>query len=301
MPTTGWLTPPPSSLAVHFLHKLGHKVPPPRSYSPAGILGFALDGNIIGGALLGAGMSLASSCPGMVFPQLAMGVPSAQTTLAGAVVGGVFWSAVLRPWVAARLRRRAAKGKRASSPPRTLGQLLGQPPGAALVIFQAVLWGVVVTVAGNASTAPSALQPITGGLVIGGAQLVSLLLRGSLVGVSTCYENAGDWVLYLLGGGTGPQPAVSSLVFSASMMAGSLLLARARPGLVLLPLTEALTVYIAPWKAFWGGFLMAVGSRLGGGCASGHGISGMGLMSVSSFVSMSATFAAAIAVSKLWP
>lgn len=244
-------------------------------------------------------MSLASSCPGMVFPQLAMGVPSAQTTLAGAVAGGIFWSAVLRPWVAARLRRRAAKGKRASSPPRTLGQLLGQPPSAALVIFEAVLWGVVVTVAGNASTAPSALHPITGGLVIGGAQLLSLLLRGSLVGVSTCYENVGDWVLYLLDGGTGPQPATGSLVFSASMVAGSLLLARVRPDLVL-PTAAPLAVYIAPWKAFWGGFLMAVGSRLGGGCASGHGISGMGLMSVSSFVSMFATFAAAIAVSKLW-
>lgn len=294
-----WLAdPPPSSLAVHFLHSLGHKVPPPRSYSPAGILGFALDGNIIGGALLGAGMSLASSCPGMVFPQLAMGVPSAQTTLAGGIVGGIFWSAVLRPWVAARLRRQAAKGRTASPPPRTLAQLLGQPPTAALVLFEAVLWGAVVTAAGNASTAPSALHPITGGLVIGGAQLVSLLLRGSLVGVSTCYENVGDWVLYLLDGGTGPQPATGSLVFSASMVAGSLLLARVRPDLVL-P-TGALAVYIAPWKAFWGGFLMAVGSRLGGGCASGHGISGMGLMSVSSFVSMSATFAAAIAVSKLW-
>lgn len=45
--------------------------------------------------------------------------------------------------------------------------------------------------------------------------------------------------------------------------------------------------------------MMAVGSRLGGGCSSGHGISGMGLMSVASFVSMFACFAAAITVSTL--
>ncbi|KAG6366208.1 hypothetical protein INS49_000384 [Diaporthe citri] len=262
-----------SALAVHVLQDLGFQVPPPRSYSPAGILGFPLDGNLIGGALLGAGMSLAASCPGMVFPQVAMGVPSAKTTLAGAIVGGLFWSALLRPW------------------------LFGTGRAATFVFYEVLLGAIVVTVAGKAVPAPSALQPIAGGLVIGAAQLVSLLARGSLVGVSTCYEHVGDWVLYLIEGGKGPRPATGTLVFSASTMAGALLLVRERPDLAVAP--GALTIHVAPWKAFWGGFLMAVGSRLGGGCSSGHGISGMGLMSVASFVSMFATFAAAIAVSKL--
>lgn len=228
-----------------------------------------------------------------------MGVPSARTTLAGACAGGIFWSAVLRPWVAARLRRQAARGERAAGTPgpRTLAQLLGTGRAATLVFYEVVLGAIVVTVSGRMDSAPSALQPIAGGLVIGGAQLVSLLLRGSLVGVSTCYEHIGDWVLYLLDGGRGPRPATGTLVFAASMMAGALMLARERPDLTVAP--SAPTVHIAPWNAFWGGFLMAVGSRLGGGCSSGHGISGMGLMSVSSFVSMFATFAAAIAVSKL--
>lgn len=289
------------SLAVHVLHNLGFQVPPPRSYSSAGILGFPLDGNVIGGVLLGAGMSLAASCPGMVFPQVAMGVPSAKTTLAGAVVGGMFWSAVLRPWVADRLRRQAVKGKRSasagSSSPKSLAQLFGTGDVATFVLYEVLLGAVVVTVAGNMASAPSALQPIAGGLAIGGAQLLSLLARGSLVGVSTCYEHVGDWVLYLLEGGKGPRPPTGTLVFSASMMAGALALAHERPDLAMAP--GALTMYVAPWKAFCGGALMAVGSRLGGGCSSGHGISGMGLMSVASFVSMFATFAAAIAVSTL--
>lgn len=288
----------PSSLAVHVLHNLGFQVPPPRSYSPAGILGFPLDGNLIGGALLGAGMSLAASCPGMVFPQVAMGVPSAKTTLAGAVVGGIFWSAVLRPWVAAQQRRQAARGKSAgSSGPKSLAELFGTGRVATFVFYEILLGTIVVTAAGKMASAPSALQPIAGGLVIGAAQLVSLLARGSLVGVSTCYEHAGDWVLYLLKGAKGPKPPTTTLVFSASMMAGALLLVRERPDLAVAP--GALTMYVAPGKAFLGGFLMAVGSRLGGGCSSGHGISGMGLMSVASFVSMFATFAAAIAVSRL--
>lgn len=289
----------PSSLAVHVLHNLGFQVPPPRSYSSAGILGFPLDGNVIGGVLLGAGMSLAASCPGMVFPQVAMGVPSAKTTLAGAVVGGMFWSAVLRPWVADRLRRQAVKGKSASgsSGPKSLAQLFGTGDVATFVFYEVLLGAIVVTVAGKMASAPSALQPIAGGLVIGGAQLLSLLARGSLVGVSTCYEHVGDWVLYLIEGGKGPRPPTGTLVFSASMMAGALALAHERPDLAMAP--GALTMYVAPWKAFCGGALMAVGSRLGGGCSSGHGISGMGLMSVASFVSMFATFAAAIAVSTL--
>lgn len=244
-------------------------------------------------------MALAASCPGMVFPQVAMGVPSARTTLVGATVGGVFWSAVLRPWVADRLRRQAARGKSAaaSGGPKTLSQLFGTGGFETFACYEILLGAIVVTVAGGAASAPSALQPIAGGLVIGGAQLISLLLRGSLVGVSTCYEHTGDWVLYLLEGGRGPRPPTGTLVFSASMMVGALSLAHGAPELTVAP--GALTMRIAPWRAFWGGFLMAVGSRLGGGCSSGHGISGMGLMSVASFVSMIATFAAAITVSRL--
>ncbi|KAG8167239.1 hypothetical protein KVR01_002928 [Diaporthe batatas] len=289
-----------TALAVHLLSGLGSRVPPPRSYSPAGLLGFPLDGNLIGGALLGAGMSYASSCPGMVFLQVAMGVPSAPLTLAGAVAGGIFWSAVLKGWIAARLRKQAARGhgtRGMASSPKTLAQLLGTPPFETFVCYEIVLGIIVVTVAGRAVSEPSALQPIAGGLVIGGAQLISLLTRGSLVGVSTCYEHIGDWVLYLLDGARGPRPPTATLLFSASMMAGARLLAYRMPELALAP--GILAPAVASGKAFWGGFLMAVGSRLGGGCSSGHGISGMGLMSVASFVSMFAAFAAAFAVSRL--
>ncbi|KAI3398827.1 hypothetical protein diail_8518 [Diaporthe ilicicola] len=292
-----------TALSLQVLHSLGYQVPPPRSYSSVRLLGFSLDGNVIGGAMLGAGMSLAASCPGMLFPQIALGVPSARTSLAGASVGGIFWSAVLRPWIAARQQRQGAGGKNgagtppAGQPPKTLAQLFGTGRITTLVAYEALLGAIVATAAGKAPTAPSVLHPVAGGLAVGGAQLISLLVRGSLLGVSTCYEHLGDWVTYLLQGGKGHRPATAALLFSASMASGAWLLARERPGLMVKAAT--MTVYIAPWKAFWGGFLMAVGSRLGGGCSSGHGISGMGLMSVSSFVSMFAAFAAAISVSKL--
>ena len=45
-----------------------------------------------------------------------------------------------------------------------------------------------------------------------------------------------------------------------------------------------------PIAAFIGGFLMIFGSRMGGGCTSGHGLSGMPLMHVRSFVGVPMMF-----------
>jgi uncharacterized membrane protein YedE/YeeE len=46
--------------------------------------------------------------------------------------------------------------------------------------------------------------------------------------------------------------------------------------------------------SFFGGFLLYVGTRIGGGCTSGHGLSGNGLLSSLSFVMIGSTFATAI-------
>ncbi|ROW05114.1 hypothetical protein VSDG_00394 [Cytospora chrysosperma] len=309
-----------TALSVEILRHLGLKVPPPRPGSSVGLLGFSLDGNLIGGALLGAGMSLSAACPGMVFPQLAMGVPSAPMTLAGACAGGVFWSAALRPWIAARKQQQQQQQqqkqqqqqqqggkqekqvKKQRQPPTTLAELAGAGQTATLLAYEAALAILVAAAATMAPSAPSALHPVAGGLAIGGAQLVSLLLRGSALGVSTCYEHVGDWAVWLIssgagGGKKGPArpPGFSTLAFSAAMMAGARLLVWARPELA----GTATLVAGSPLRAFVGGFLMALGSRVAGGCTSGHGISGMGLMSVSSFVSMVAAFSAAIAVTQL--
>ncbi|KUI68170.1 hypothetical protein VM1G_04240 [Cytospora mali] len=320
-----------SALSLKILQHLGLKVPPPRPYSSVGLLGSSsssssLDGNIIGGAILGVGMSLSASCPGIVFPQLAMGVPSAPLTAAGAAIGGIFWSAVLRPRIASRkLQRRRGemageeqqqggeekkkkkkktqkqKQKQKQQPPRTLAELAGTGQTLTFLTYETLLVVLVAAAATRAPSAPSALHPVAGGLAIGGAQLVSLLLRGSLLGASGCYEHLGDWVVYLSRGSKGPRPAISSLVFSGAMMAGArVMMAWTRPSWALAARDDAaLLMAVPPLRALVGGFLMAVGSRVAGGCASGHGISGMGLMSVSSFVSMFATFAAAIAVSRV--
>jgi uncharacterized membrane protein YedE/YeeE len=49
--------------------------------------------------------------------------------------------------------------------------------------------------------------------------------------------------------------------------------------------------------AFAGGFILLLGARIANGCTSGHGLSGLSQLAVSSMIAMTATFAAGIALS----
>ncbi len=51
--------------------------------------------------------------------------------------------------------------------------------------------------------------------------------------------------------------------------------------------------------AFAGGFVLLMGARIANGCTSGHGLSGLSQLAVSSTIAMAATFAGGIAISML--
>ncbi|MFB6176544.1 MAG: YeeE/YedE family protein, partial [Halobaculum sp.] len=46
----------------------------------------------------------------------------------------------------------------------------------------------------------------------------------------------------------------------------------------------AWTTEVAPWRLFLGGTLVGVGTRLGKGCTSGHGVCGVGSASKTSLI-----------------
>jgi uncharacterized membrane protein YedE/YeeE len=52
-------------------------------------------------------------------------------------------------------------------------------------------------------------------------------------------------------------------------------------------------------RAIGGGILLTIGSRMAGGCTSGHGISGMSMLSISSFITVAAMFSGGIALASL--
>jgi hypothetical protein len=56
---------------------------------------------------------------------------------------------------------------------------------------------------------------------------------------------------------------------------------------------------VQPWRLFGGGLLVGVGTRLGKGCTSGHGICGVGSLAEASFVNVATFVALAIGTAQV--
>ncbi|GAB1316686.1 hypothetical protein MFIFM68171_06896 [Madurella fahalii] len=255
---------------------------PPLPASPLGLFS-AYDGNLIGGGLLGTGMALSGACPGTVLAQLGVGVRSGWSAFGGAVLAGWVWSLASsrRPPESETTQQQQQRRPQVAEK-TTVYEALGISRPAAAAAFQAVCV-LVVAAASRVAVGPQAkIHPALGGLLIAAAQTVSLLLRGVLVGTSTSYEDVGrllrgDW-----------PKGLRNILFSVGVVGGAWLLSRTVP-----VLGQVSDVAISPIMAGLGGFLMILGSRMAGGCTSGHGVSGISLLSTSSFLTVAATFSAA--------
>jgi len=257
------------------------------------------DGNIIGGALLGAGMALTGACPGTVLPQLATGVPSAPYVLCGGLVGGVLFSKFGKPLIGKIDGK--GKDKEVLVKP-TVYQAFGTDQARALAVYEAVLLSVVAAVGYLGPEGKEVLLPgAVGGVLIGFSQLAGLFLTGNTLGVSTAYEQVGDLFWWakerIVDGKDVPRPSIRSTAFVFGSVAGSFGIWK----LLIEGLTLAggVEVKIGVLRAVFGGVLLTFGARIAGGCTSGHGISGMSQMSISSFVSVAAMFGGGMGVAAL--
>lgn len=243
------------------------------------------DANLIGGSLVGVGMALSGACPGTVLVQLVLGISSAKATASGALLGAAIhiqvqeWRRHAQPMVQKSMLCR-----------RTISEMSGIPEVAVYSLF----WIAVAVLLryAPAGTKQSLVIPALGGLLIGCAQALSLLLTRSPLGVSAAYEHLSQYALGALRGKIGARPNLpsTSIIFSLGVMAGSLALSARKPNVSKLALDSA----IPTWQAFVGGIFMTFGARLGGGCTSGHGLSGLSAMSASSLVTVTAMFGAGI-------
>ena len=112
------------------------------------------------------------------------------------------------------------------------------------------------------------IPAFTGGLIIGLAVAVFFLLNGRLVGISgiasnalTEKENKFDNLLFLLG------LIIAPIIYSIFSNGG-----------VNISISNSYVLMIAA------GLLVGIGTRVSGGCTSGHGISGIGRFSLRSIV-----------------
>lgn len=240
-------------------------------------------GNIIGGLLIGVGMALSGACPGTVLVQAVQSVPSGVYATFGAFLGGFAYSAIKRVF---------SLGTADSASP-SIDKELGVSPLSAFVGYELLCAAVL-----GISTLPHVkshwpIDPMTGGLVIGGAQIASLILRRSTVGVSSVFGDAAEnTITFFTKSREGKNSyATSAAQFAIGLAAGSYLLTTFRP-----EFATSTNLVISPLRAFLGGLIMSVGSRHAGGCTSGHGLSGMAQLSVSSFITTAAMFAGGIPV-----
>ena len=241
----------------------------------------------MGGAMLGVGMALSGACPGTVFPQIALNIKSGWWALQGALVGGALWTGFLQPYVASRPKPALTESHNQQA---TIHGALGVSQPVAVAGFAGVLAAGLALAAAVTSPGPEAkIHPILGGLLIGAAQLFSLLARKSLVGTSSSFEEAGSFFWGWAKGDKRPR-STSAIVFCLGMVSGAWLVAAAFP-----QLADPASIQVSAVSAFAGGALMTVGARMAGGCTSGHGISGMSLLSVSSVVTIASALVAGVA------
>ncbi|KAH7160919.1 hypothetical protein EDB81DRAFT_839368 [Dactylonectria macrodidyma] len=273
-----------SAVIYKVAESLGYVSLKPRNSSPIGLFS-QYDGNIIGGSLLGLGMAISGSCPGTLFAQTGLGLQTGFYTLGGAIIGGIVHVGIVAKIIKRQKERTGVKPHAV-----TLDEQLGISKGSTLLLFEAVALSVVAaSVILTNGASDWTLFSAGSGLFLGLAQLFSILTRRSMLGVSTSFEEIGNHFWWLLRGAN-PNAWPSSrqnLVFATGAALGSWVLAQNFPSLA-----EGKVIETAPSLAITGGFLMAIGSRIAGGCTSGHGVSGLSLLSTSSFITIVSLFAA---------
>jgi len=256
----------------------------PRKESP-GWFG-PYDANVLGGLLVGTGMTLTGACPGTVLVQLTTGIKSGIPTALGGLTGGVLF---------AKYGSALKSGLSASTPPldaksHTIYTKFDMNPDHVLLAYEIMCLALIGSFSafGLSRLAPL-LHPIVGGALIGGAQAASLLFTGNALGVSTAYEEAGSFFWYLFGAGKqGGRPSTKAMTFALGILIGSFALSQSLSQ----PPTQMMD--ISGVRALLGGCTMVLGARLAGGCTSGHGISGMSTFSISSIITVIAMFGGGI-------
>lgn len=112
---------------------------------------------------------------------------------------------------------------------------------------------------------------LTGGVLIGLAAALMLLGAGRIAGVSGIAARA-------FGLAEGSLPRVQAFAFLAGLPLGALIVIRATG--------EAPPSFAEPLPLVIAGLLVGIGTRLGSGCTSGHGVCGMSRLSQRSLVAV---------------
>lgn len=138
------------------------------------------------------------------------------------------------------------------------------------------------------------LPYLLGGLLIGLGVAVIYLATGIIAGASTFLESTLSYVsdISRFNRFKYVQSRDWRLVFTAGIISGAGVYAILFQGGVWI--TD-----VQWWRLLAGGFLVGIGTRLGKGCTSGHGVCGVGSLSNTSLVNVATFLATAIGTAQL--
>ncbi len=282
-----------SRLVILAFDRLGLTKSSPRKASTLGLFS-RYDGNIVGGALVGIGMTLTGACPGTSLVQIMTGVHSGLLVIVGGVLGGISYVKFSNYF------RCSTPSSSVNEDNHTIYEKLNVNRNLAVLAYEFVCLVVIATALILNPHRPTLLHSTLGGVLIGGAQTASLLLTGNPVGVSTAYEDIGNAFWRYVRSGSRPNKteekpiSLKSIVFATGILMGSWALSLLIPSL-----RVKSDFHISRAAALLGGFAMVFGARLAGGCTSGHGISGMSQLSLSSVITVMSMFGGGIGLAAL--
>jgi hypothetical protein len=121
---------------------------------------------------------------------------------------------------------------------------------------------------------------LIGGALIGLSATLLFLFNGRLAGISGI---AGGLLSFARG------DMLWRVVFLAGLIVGTFLYQAIEPATAAITITDSVPLLIA------GGLIAGFGTRLGGGCTSGHGVCGIGIISGRSILATMSFVASAIA------
>lgn len=131
-----------------------------------------------------------------------------------------------------------------------------------------------------------------GGLLVGLGVIIIYLGTGIIAGSSTFLESTLSYISDQSRFDRYRLDRDWRVVFVAGIVLGAGIYAVIWQG-------DAWTTEVQPWRLLLGGVLVGVGTRLGKGCTSGHGVCGVGSGSTTSIVSVATFLAVAIGTAQL--
>ena len=314
-----------SVAAVLGLHVLGMKKREPKPGVALGpkVLG-ACGANLVGGALLGAGMFLSGSCPGTIWAQVGSGTPHALSVIFGGLSGTVLFGYLEKRFkkMSARFQKPQNKedGDLSRLMPSSVGYigtavLLAVMMGGCVAGFEQLFpWreeqNAIVAHGGSLATSPfsfgaASIDPAVAGTMLGLLQIPVQLSSGAELGQSSGWVMASAFLAGIfdkdleknapyLHKAKKDKKAFFQLRTALGIAAGAALsqMLGGYPQLI----GPAANGCGGPTRGFIGGALLLFGSRLGAGCTSGHGLSGMATLSIGSVMSVVGMFAGGMAV-----